>query len=73
MSSWSGSQLTWSLSVQKMPLLRFSFVFPGCDPFPPVVQALFPHGLSALASLLLEIGVDFLEGWWCVVKTGSLI
>lgn len=47
---------------------------PQSWPFPkPVVQAHLSHGLLALTSLLLEIWEDFLEGWWCVVKTGSLI
>lgn len=53
--------------------LRLSFVFSSHGPLPAVVQAHPSHGLLALTSLLLEIRGDFLEGWWCVVKIGSLI
>lgn len=72
-SLWSGFRLTWLCRVQNMPPLRCSIGFPSHDPFPAVVQALLPHGLLALTSLLLEIREDFLDRWWCVVKTGSLI
>lgn len=42
-------------------------------PFSPVVWAHLSHGLIALDSLLLDIREHFLERWWCVVKTGTLI